>query len=66
MSRVGIVAGEKVTFTHQNPQTGEYCTDELRPNARSPYGMLVDSKEINFDLKPKKSKFRKSGRRSRV
>lgn len=66
MSRFGIVNGVKREFTHRNPQTGEYWTDELRPNARSPYGMWVDSKEINFDLKPKKSKFRKSGRRSRV
>ena len=58
MSRVGIVGGKKVTFTHQNPQTGSYWTDELRPNARSPYGMWVDSKQINFALEPKKRKSR--------
>ena len=64
MSRVGIVAGKKVTFTHQNPQTGAYWTDEIRPNARSPYGMWVDSKEINFNLEPKKrkSRFHRKGR----
>lgn len=48
MSRVGIYAGKKVTFTHRNPQTGEYWTDELRQNARSPLGMWVDSKGIKF------------------
>ena len=58
MSRVGIYAGRKYTFTHYNPQTGAYWTDELRPNARSPYGMWVDSKQINFDLEPKKRKNR--------
>lgn len=51
MSRLGIVNGKRVLFTHQNPMTGEYWTDELRPNARSPYGMWVDSKEINFSVK---------------
>ena len=58
MSRVGIVGGKKVTFTHQNPQNGAYWTDELRPNARSPHGMWVDSKQINFNLEPKKRKSR--------
>lgn len=64
MSRVGIYAGKKVTFTHRNPQTGEYWTDELRPNSRSPHGMLVDSKQINFDLEPKmrKSRFHRKER----
>ena len=72
MSRVGIYAGKKVLFTHRNPQTGEYWTDEywtdeLRQNARSPLGMWVDSKNINFDTKqPEKAQhFKKSGRRSR-
>ena len=64
MSRVGIYAGKNVTFTHRNPQTGEYWTDELRPNARSPLGMWVDSKEINFDMEPKmrKSRFHRKER----
>lgn len=61
MSRVGIYAGKKVLFTHRNPQTGEYWTDELRQNARSPLGMWVDSRNINFDVKqPEKAK--KKGR----
>ena len=58
MSRLGIVDGKKVLFTHHNPMTGEYWTDELRPNSRSPYGMWVDSKQINFNLEPKKRKSR--------
>lgn len=67
MSRVGIYAGKKVLFTHRNPQTGEYWTDELRQNSKSPLGMWVDSKNINFDTKqPEKAQhFKKSGRRSR-
>lgn len=65
MSRVGIAGGKKVTFTHQNPQTGEYWTDELRPNSRSPYGMWVDSRMINFNVeqpKKAKSRFSRKGR----
>ena len=59
MSRLGIYNGNKVLFTHRNPQTGEYWTDELRPNAKSPLGMWVDSKHINFDVsQPKKAKSR--------
>lgn len=67
MSRVGIVGCKKVTFTHQNPQTGAYWTDELRQNSRSPFGMWVDSKYINFNAKqPEKAQhFKKSGRRSK-
>ena len=58
MSRLGIVDGKKVLFTHHNPMTGEYWTDELIPNSRSQYGMWVDSKQINFNLEPKKRKSR--------
>lgn len=67
MSRIGIFNGKKVLFTHRNPQTGEYWTDELRQNPRSPLGKWVDSKYINFNAKqPEKAQhFKKSGRRSR-
>ena len=58
MSRLGIVNGKKVLFTHHNQMTGEYWTDDLRPNSRSPYGMWVDIKQINFNLEPKKRKSR--------
>ena len=57
MSRLGIYNGKKVMFTHRNPQTGEYWSDEISPYPRSPLGMWVDSKHINFDVKqPEKAK----------
>ena len=58
MSRVGIYAGKMVTFTHRNPQTGEYWTDDLRKNPKGPFGMWVDSKDIRFEGEPKKRKNR--------
>ena len=60
MSRVGIYDGRKYTFTHHNPQTGNYWTDEIG------HGMWIDSKKINFNIEPKKSKFKRSGRKSRA
>ena len=53
MSRIGLYHGNKVTFTHRNPQTGEFWTDDLGKDGR-----WVDSKDISFDLEPKKRKTR--------
>lgn len=54
MSRLGLYKGKGYLFTHRNPHTGEYWTDELGKQ-----GMWIDSKYINFDVaQPKKTKSR--------
>ncbi len=60
MSRLGLFCGKKYLFTHRNPQTGEYWTDEIGKD-----GMWVDSRMINFNLeqpKKAKSRFTRKGR----
>lgn len=51
MSRFGIVNGVKREFTHRNPQTGEYWCEDT--------GGWYPSKSINFDNKPKESRFKR-------
>ena len=54
MSRLGVFNGKQVLFTHRNPQTGEYWTDEIGKQ-----GVWINSKYINFDVEqPKKTKSR--------
>ena len=51
MSRLGIYKEKKYLFTHRDPQSGKYWTDEIND------GMWVDSKKINFDTtQPKKTR----------
>lgn len=59
MSRVGVYRdGRKYIFTHRDPQTGRFWSDEIGKD-----GAWVDSKNINFDVeKPKVSRFTRKGR----
>ena len=53
MSRLGIYKEKKVLFTHRDPQSGKYWTDEIAD------GIWVDSRKINFDTtQPKKTRDR--------
>jgi hypothetical protein len=53
MSRLGIWNGNKYLFTHHDPHTGRYWTDEIKD------GMWIDSRNINFNVdQPKKTKSR--------
>lgn len=60
MSRVGIFAGQKYTFTHINPQTGEWYCSDIGKN-----GSWIDSKMIDFDIETKKKRKNRFFRKER-
>lgn len=58
--RTGIVYGQRMTFTHRDPATGRYWTDDF-----GKWGGWVDSNKITFDAQAKQPQYKKSVRRCR-
>ncbi len=56
--RTGKVYGQRMVFTHRDPATGRFWTDDWGNT-----GGWIDSNKIQFDAPAKQPKFRKSGRR---